>query len=569
MAYFTNEKYDKYKNPAHTQPKEDGAATAYNPTDRTQLNPYLDVDPNQLESMYNQELNALGSPIDNTRVAPFKEIGADGKFVKYQGGDESDYGDSFWSNKLEEGKAEGAQSFKKGGALKPYHEGGEMQHSGYMGGHEEGDHNEDGEYKPFVEKDGIKDMFTDDEGTYDREGHVEWLLNFGPGSEKHKEEEEKKRLENVTNLSFLPPNLEEKHPDVYKKLMGMDMDTKSKMTDYFSNTVDSARENVKGVASGLSWFSELDVEPVKDILGVAKIEKGEFRDVVQGYAEAKAKKAGEDFGFMNRTALTGAMALKGLKRGGELPKKVEGGGLTENQETAINWANLATTAVNVGTELNEGSSIFNKKGNAYSENSLKDTRKAAVKERAKKGASIGGTTGAAIGSVIPVIGTAVGGAIGTAVGAIAGTVSGWFGGKKQYEKDEKAVLKRETEENVNMIGLGNQMSETIAQKKSLDNTKDYLETTLASGPYGSHKRGGMVYGPRHEEGGVMAVKNGKPIAEVEGDEYIINNDIIKDKKESKERFKVEGTPAQIASALNSYKGYGDNTNPGGNIYKIG
>ena len=513
MAYFSNDKYDKYKNPAHTQPTEGSANLVYNPKDKNQKNPYLDVDSTQLESMYNQELDSFSSPMDNTMVQPFNKIGPDGKFIKYQGGEEYDYGDSFWQGKLEQDKADGAKSFKKGGALDSYHAGGEMEHS-TMGSHNEGDHNEDGEYKAFVKKDGIRDMFTNDEGTYDREGHVEWLLNFGPGSESHKKSELEKRKLASTNLSYLPTNLSEKHPEVYKKLMAMDGDTKTSMSNFFSSTVESARTNVKGIASGMSWFNDLDVDPVKEILAKSGIEKDEFRTVVKDYAEQKATKAGEDFGFVAKTALTGAMALKGLKRGGELPK-------------------------------------------------------AAIGERAKKGASIGGTTGAAIGSVIPVIGTAVGAAVGTAVGAIAGTVSGWFGGKKQYEKDQVAVEERETEEHVNMIGLGNQMSETISQKKSQSNTKDYLDTTLPSGPYDSHKRGGMVYGPRHESGGVMAVKNGKPIAEVEGDEYIINNDIIKDKKESKERFKVEGTPAQIASALNSYKGYGDNTNPGGNIYKIG
>ena len=567
MAYFSNDKYDKYKNPAHTQPTEGSANLVYNPKDKNQKNPYLDVDSTQLESMYNQELDSFSSPMDNTMVQPFNKIGPDGKFIKYQGGEEYDYGDSFWQGKLEQDKADGAKSFKKGGALDSYHAGGEREHS-TMGSHNEDDHNEDGEYKAFVKKDGIRDMFTNDEGTYDREGHVEWLLNFGPGSESHKKSELEKRKLASTNLSYLPTNLSEKHPEVYKKLMAMDGDTKTSMSNFFSSTVESARTNVKGIASGMSWFNDLDVDPVKEILAKSGIEKDEFRTVVKDYAEQKATKAGEDFGFVAKTALTGAMALKGLKRGGELPKKVEGGDLTSGQQTAVNWANMATTTMNTVSTLSAPSTVFGK-GDPYSDASLKETRKAAIGERAKKGASIGGTTGAAIGSVIPVIGTAVGAAVGTAVGAIAGTVSGWFGGKKQYEKDQVAVEERETEEHVNMIGLGNQMSETISQKKSQSNTKDYLDTTLPSGPYDSHKRGGMVYGPRHESGGVMAVKNGKPIAEVEGDEYIINNDIIKDKKESKERFKVEGTPAQIASALNSYKGYGDNTNPGGNIYKIG
>ena len=38
---------------------------------------------------------------DNTRVAPSQDIGPDGQFIKYRGGKESDYGDSFWMGTLE------------------------------------------------------------------------------------------------------------------------------------------------------------------------------------------------------------------------------------------------------------------------------------------------------------------------------------------------------------------------------------------------------------------------------------------------------------------------------------
>jgi len=523
MAYFSKDTYDKYKNPTIVEPPVQGAQPVYNPSDVTQKNPYLDVDSNQLQNMYNHELNILES--DNTRVAPSQDIGPDGQFIKYRGGKESDYGDSFWMGTLEQDKADYAKTYKNGGTLNSYHDGGEV------------------EEHPHVFRNGKKV----DKSVVD-------MIETG----------------DETNLSFLPPDLKSKHPEVYEKLMNMDEGTKSSMSNYFSQTVDSARENVKGVSSGMAWFAELDVEPVKDILTKAKIEKSDFRNVVKDYAESKANNAGEDFGLMAKTALTGAMALKGLKRGGELPKKVEGGGLTEGQQSTVNWANMASTAANTAVEVTTPSAVFGK-ADPYSTATRKETRRAGMGERAKKGASIGGTAGAAIGSVIPIVGTAVGAAVGTAIGTIVGGISGFFGGNKQYEKNEAAVDKREGEELVNTIGLGNQISEGISQKNSMASTTDYLEELSGNttGPYSSHKRGGMVYGPRHESGGVMAVKNGKPIAEVEGDEYIINNDIIKDKKESKQRFKVEGTPAQIASALNSYKGYGDNTNPGGNIYKIG
>mgnify|MGYP003665242838 CR=1 FL=1 len=373
---------------------------------------------------------------------------------------------------------------------------------------------------------------------------------------------------NPATLDFLPSSLESKHPDVYKKLMGMPGDAKEKLTKYFNTTVSSAQENVTDIKSGLGWFKDLDVGPVQEVLETAGIDKGDFRGVVKDYATEKAEGAGEDFGYGSQIALTTAMRLKGLKRGGALVEKYsQGGDLTAGQQSAVNWSNVASTAVDMGVSLSQESSVFNKDGDPYSERSLGDTRKAAIGERAGKGAKIGGTAGAAIGSVIPVVGTAVGAAVGTAVGAIGGAISGWFGGKKQYEKDQEAIKEREETESIALIGTGNQISDTIAQKKTQEAKGDYLEGILASNT--PMKYGGMVKGPRHEQGGVMAVKNGKPIAEVEGDEYIINNDIIKDKKESKNKFRVEGTPAQIASALNSYKGYGDNTNPGGNIYKIG
>ena len=495
MSYFSNIKHDLYQNPPSDSGNVDNKNIIYDPLDKTQVNPYLEVDNVQLENMYNIELDALEFASDKTRVDSPTPI----------------------------------QSYS-------------------------------GRLDAFVNRDNRDKPVTDKQ--------LESVL--GPGIEKQnfaknfKEGGELKEEAPVT-LDFLPSSLQSKHPDVYEKLMGMSGDNKQKLTDYFNATISSAQENVTDIKSGLGWFKDLDVDPVKDILESAGIEKGAFRDVVQDYAAEKAQGAGEDFGYGSQIALNTAMRLKGLKRGGLVKKYSGGGDLTQGQQTAVNWSNIASTAVNTGVALSEESAVFNKEGDPYSEASLKDTRKAAIGERAGKGASIGGTAGAAIGSIIPGVGTAVGAAVGTAVGALAGTVSGWFGGKKQYEKDQAAVEERKEAESVTNINLGNQISETLAEKSSLEAKEEYLDDINLS----TLKYGGMVYGPRHEQGGVMAYKDGKPIAEVEGDEYVINNDIIKDKKESKQRFRVEGTPAQIASALNSYKGYGDNTNPGGNIYKIG
>jgi len=75
------------------------------------------------------------------------------------------------------------------------------------------------------------------------------------------------------DLDFLPKDLEAKFPDVYKKLMEMSDESKLELTNYYNDTKDSAKEGIKGVSSGMSWFAGLDVEPVKKILDSAKIEK--------------------------------------------------------------------------------------------------------------------------------------------------------------------------------------------------------------------------------------------------------------------------------------------------------
>ena len=271
-------------------------------------------------------------------------------------------------------------------------------------------------------------------------------------------------------------------------------------------------------------------------------------------------------GNLNTDILKQAMELKGLKRGGGIPKMVEGGDLTVGQQSTINWSNIASTAVDIGVNTSNLSSQFNPDGDPYSEMSKKDTIKAFVGERAAKGAQYGGTAGAAIGSVIPVVGTAVGAAVGTAIGSVVGAVSGFFGGKKQAKKDAEAREERLEAESIENIAVGNQVSELISQKESLTARTDYMEGLNVSSA--SMKYGGMVYGPRHEQGGVMAYKDGKPIAEVEGDEYVINNDILKDKPESKNKYVIQGTPVQIASALNSINKYGVNSHPGGKVKQV-
>lgn len=67
-------------------------------------------------------------------------------------------------------------------------------------------------------------------------------------------------------------------------------------------------------------------------------------------------------------------------------------------------------------------------------------------------------------------------------------------------------------------------------------------------------RGGLVKGKSHEEGGEkFVVRNTGQRVELEGGEAVINRRSMA----SKEVLSVTGTPAQIASQINAYKGYGD------------
>lgn len=68
------------------------------------------------------------------------------------------------------------------------------------------------------------------------------------------------------------------------------------------------------------------------------------------------------------------------------------------------------------------------------------------------------------------------------------------------------------------------------------------------------KRGGLLKGDPHSKGGIKAIvtdDNGRPV-ELEGEEVIINKRSMQDRKV----YRVEGTPKQIASAINSMNGNG-------------
>jgi uncharacterized protein YcfJ len=180
--------------------------------------------------------------------------------------------------------------------------------------------------------------------------------------------------------------------------------------------------------------------------------------------------------------------------------------------------------------------------------------------RQARGEAIGAGAGAAIGAVfgMPGVGAKAGKFIGGAVSKLKG---------KKAKKKIADKIEEETSENLAYQGMQQSVSARASiAEDAMKQDAAYLQQ-IGVGKYGG-KFNGMVYGPRHEEGGVMMYKDGSPIAEVEGDEYVINNDILKDKKESKKKYQIEGTPVQIASALNSIKKYGVNSHPGGKVKQV-
>tara|TARA_B110000881_G_C18548621_1_gene502702 strand:- start:891 stop:1463 length:573 start_codon:yes stop_codon:yes gene_type:complete len=78
-------------------------------------------------------------------------------------------------------------------------------------------------------------------------------------------------------------------------------------------------------------------------------------------------------------------------------------------------------------------------------------------------------------------------------------------------------------------------------------------------------KGGFTKGPSHDDGGIkMTVKSTGQKIEVEGGEGIINKHSMADNR----RFKAEGTPRQIASAINTIDGNGIDFDTGGSLQKL-
>jgi|GEM_PF-6921433 len=75
-------------------------------------------------------------------------------------------------------------------------------------------------------------------------------------------------------------------------------------------------------------------------------------------------------------------------------------------------------------------------------------------------------------------------------------------------------------------------------------------------------KGGFTIGPSHDDGGIpMTVKSTGQKIEVEGGEAIINKKSMSDDRQ----FRVEGTPKEIASAINEIDGNGVSFNKGAKI----
>ncbi len=77
----------------------------------------------------------------------------------------------------------------------------------------------------------------------------------------------------------------------------------------------------------------------------------------------------------------------------------------------------------------------------------------------------------------------------------------------------------------------------------------------------SGKKGGLIKGKSHAEGGVKAVVDGTKTVELQGGETIINAKAMQDP----EVMTVTGTKKEIASQINSDKGYGVKFEKGGEI----
>lgn len=208
----------------------------------------------------------------------------------------------------------------------------------------------------------------------------------------------------------------------------------------------------------------------------------------------------------------------------------------------------------------------------------KTIRGLAKQARKEKGEAIGGTVGTIAGTLLgsPSAGNWVGRQLGKVFGGIRGKkykrkIQNRINAEyAKAEKDKKEYLgKRSNLFEKRDLGLirGQQIEAKKEQASNMQSYLDSLQGDISYLKYGG-TFDGVVKGPSHEEGGVMATKNGKPVAEIEGEEYVTNAKITKNSPESKNTYAVQGTPLQILSALNSVNNYGDATHPGGKINRI-
>lgn len=226
-------------------------------------------------------------------------------------------------------------------------------------------------------------------------------------------------------------------------------------------------------------------------------------------------------------------------------------------------AGVASSVLSIGTNLAEAKSLkkeFNKDLDDSQEVDKNALKQIASDQRTAQGEAIGESAGNIIGAFIGMPG--LGGKVGKGLGKFFSKFKG-----KKYKNKIEAKYRKEKGENLDYkTGVARQSDRQDEMAAEQSAQMKYL-SDIGVAKYGGNFNG-LVKGKRHEEGGVMMYKDGAPIAEVEGDEYVINNDILKDKPESKKKFSIQGTPVQIASALNSIKKYGVNSHPGGVVKQV-
>lgn len=224
---------------------------------------------------------------------------------------------------------------------------------------------------------------------------------------------------------------------------------------------------------------------------------------------------------------------------------------------------VATSALSIGSNLAEAKALkkeFQKDIDDSQEVDKKALKQLASDQRTAQGEAIGEAAGNVIGAFIGMPG--LGGKVGKGLGKFFSK----FKGKKHKRKVEAKYEKEQGQHLDYKTGMARQSDKQDEMVAEQSEQMKYLQD-IGVAKYGGNFNG-LVKGKRHEEGGVMMYKDGAPIAEVEGDEYVINNDILKDKPESKKKFSISGTPVQIASALNSINKYGVNSHPGGVVKQV-